>query len=206
MKKPKTVANKTWAQLQVGDKASIERTCLERDLFLFAHVSGNTNPLMLPRAAGEESGAGEESAEAPVAPSMWVGSLISAVLGNLLPGPGTLYRRAEFGIPASRPCRRPPQGDGDLPRKARRAGRGLRHIDRQRPGPGRLQGACGGRGAHAHYRNPGARIAGADHGGKGAVSASDRFGRAIAAPEDGGGLSRRTTIRSAARCWPMKKV
>ena len=43
---------------------------------------------------------GEEGAPAsdadPVAPSMWVGSLISAVLGNILPGPGTLYRSQTF--------------------------------------------------------------------------------------------------------------
>ncbi|MGO8737730.1 bifunctional enoyl-CoA hydratase/phosphate acetyltransferase [Rhodoblastus sp.] len=85
MKKPTTITNKTWAQLRVGDSASIERVCADRDLFLFAHVSGNTNPLMLPGVEGEKP------AEAPIAPSMWVGSLVSAVLGNILPGPGTLY-------------------------------------------------------------------------------------------------------------------
>jgi phosphate butyryltransferase len=90
MKAMKTISNKTWAQLQVGDCASIERVCSGRDLFLFAHVSGNTNPLMLP----VEEGAPQ--AEAPIAPSMWIGSLISAVLGNILPGPGTLYREQSF--------------------------------------------------------------------------------------------------------------
>ena len=44
----KTISNKTYAQLRIGDSASLERVCSERDLFLFAHVSGNTNPLMLP--------------------------------------------------------------------------------------------------------------------------------------------------------------
>ena len=53
---------------------------------LFAHVSGNMNPLTLPNVEG-----GHANGD-PMAPSMWVGSLISAVLGNLLPGPGTLYR------------------------------------------------------------------------------------------------------------------
>ena len=79
----KMVRNKTWAELKVGDSATIERICSERDLFLFAHVSGATNPLMLPNE--------DADAPAPIAPSMWVGSLISAVLGNLLPGAGTLY-------------------------------------------------------------------------------------------------------------------
>ncbi len=80
------VRNTTWAELKVGDTASIERTCSVQDLILFAHVSGNLNPLMLPSAEG----AGHPAD--PVAPSMWVGSLVSAVLGNILPGPGTLYR------------------------------------------------------------------------------------------------------------------
>ena len=87
----KSVSNRTWAQLQIGDTASLERICAERDLFLFAHVSGNTNPLMLP---AEEGGA--PAFDQPVAPSMWVGSLISAVLGNVLPGAGTLYRSQSF--------------------------------------------------------------------------------------------------------------
>src|SRR5271157_19816 len=86
----RTISNRTWAQLQVGDTASLDRMCSDRDLFLFAHVSGNTNPLMLP---AEE---GAPASDQPIAPSMWVGSLISAVLGNVLPGPGTLYRSQTF--------------------------------------------------------------------------------------------------------------
>ena len=81
------VRNTTWDELQVGQTASLERACSIQDLYLFAHVSGNANPLMLPAAEGQGAGQGE-----PIAPSMWVGSLISAVLGNVLPGPGTLYR------------------------------------------------------------------------------------------------------------------
>ncbi len=84
------IRNKTWAELKVGDSASIERSCSVQDLFLFAHVSGNVNPLMLPSAEGSP-----DKTE-PVAPSMWVGSLVSAVLGNLLPGPGTLYRAQDL--------------------------------------------------------------------------------------------------------------
>ncbi len=90
MSATKTISNRTWAQLKIGDTASLKRACTERDLFLFAHVSGNINPLMLP--AEEDAPA----ADAPIAPSMWVGSLISAVLGNILPGPGTLYRSQTF--------------------------------------------------------------------------------------------------------------
>jgi phosphate butyryltransferase len=84
------IRNKTWAELRVGDSASIERTASVQDLYLFAHLSGSVNPLSLPSVDG---GASDGD---PVAPSMWVGSLISAVLGNLLPGPGTLYRAQDF--------------------------------------------------------------------------------------------------------------
>ena len=84
------VRNKTWDEIEVGDSASLERACSVQDLVLFAHVSGNVNPLMLPPAVSESK------AQAPVAPSMWVGSLVSAVLGNMLPGPGTLYREQDL--------------------------------------------------------------------------------------------------------------
>jgi phosphate butyryltransferase len=84
MKQSGTIRNTTWDELRVGASAALERACSIQDLYLFAHVSGNLNPLMLPDQDTTKSH--------PVAPSLWVGSLISAVLGNLLPGPGTLYR------------------------------------------------------------------------------------------------------------------
>ncbi len=75
--------NKLYDELKVGDAASVKRVCTANDLYIFAHASGNLNPLHLPAEDG--------SAEA-IAPSMWVGALISSVLGNILPGAGTLYR------------------------------------------------------------------------------------------------------------------
>src|SRR5271157_1388641 len=94
------VRNKTWAELRVGDAASLERTCSVQDLFLFAHVSGNVNPLMLPSAEGSP----EKSQ--PVAPSMWVGSLVSAVLGKLAARPEHALSRSGLALPAPRSCRR----------------------------------------------------------------------------------------------------
>jgi phosphate butyryltransferase len=78
-------SNKVFAELAIGDEASITRVVTPDDLYLFAHVSGNLNPANLPGSSGAV-----DNDSAP-APSMWVGSLFSAVLGNLLPGPGTLY-------------------------------------------------------------------------------------------------------------------
>ncbi len=78
-------ANKTYDEIRLGDQASLTRVCTANDLFIFAHASGNLNPLHLPKAQSD----GEPEA---IAPSMWVGSLFSALLGNVLPGVGTLYQ------------------------------------------------------------------------------------------------------------------
>ncbi|MEM9221570.1 MAG: bifunctional enoyl-CoA hydratase/phosphate acetyltransferase [Pseudomonadota bacterium] len=78
--------NRTLDELSVGDEATITRVCTDDDFYVFANVSGNHNPMHLADIDGDGDGQSEA-----VAPSMWVGSLISAVLGNVLPGAGTLY-------------------------------------------------------------------------------------------------------------------
>lgn len=80
---PIQAKSKTWADLAVGDAATLSRLCVADDLAVFAHASGNMNPIHL---------GGSPEGEPARAPAMWVGGLISAVLGNLLPGPGTIYR------------------------------------------------------------------------------------------------------------------
>ena len=84
-------ANKTYDEIAVGDGATITRVLSANDLLIFAHASGNFNPIHIPDS--DDSGA---AASEVVAPSMWAGSLISAVLGNVLPGPGTLYKKQLF--------------------------------------------------------------------------------------------------------------
>jgi phosphotransacetylase/acyl dehydratase len=79
--------NRTWDELALGDTAQIERTVTPRELYLFAHASGNLNPMHLPGVDVDGDGTVDT-----VAPSMWVASLVSAVLGNVLPGSGTLLR------------------------------------------------------------------------------------------------------------------
>ena len=74
-------------ELRPGMEAESRRVCLADDFYVFANSSGNLNPLHLPREDGDGDGLPEA-----VAPSMWVAALISSVLGNQLPGPGTLYR------------------------------------------------------------------------------------------------------------------
>lgn len=77
-------ANKLFNELAVGQEASIARVVAPEDFIVFAHASGNLNPAHLPDEKNDR-------ASEAVAPAMWVGSLFSAVLGNLLPGAGTSY-------------------------------------------------------------------------------------------------------------------
>lgn len=78
------LSNKLFEELSVGQEASIIRIVTPDDFLVFAHATGNLNPAHLPEGKNRE---GSE----PAAPAMWVGSLFSAVLGNLLPGAGTTY-------------------------------------------------------------------------------------------------------------------
>jgi acyl dehydratase len=79
--------NRTFNEISIGDTATIHRICTANDLVIFAHASGNLNPLSLPH---DHDGDGRTDPDT-IAPSMWVGSQISAILGNSLPGPGTRY-------------------------------------------------------------------------------------------------------------------
>ena len=73
--------------LQPGMSAELTRLCRQEDLFVFAQSSGNLNPLHMPDADGDGDGTPEAKAS-----GMWLGALVSAVLGNQLPGPGTVLR------------------------------------------------------------------------------------------------------------------
>ena len=78
---------KMFAELPpIGTKASLSRTITEDDILLFALVSGDHNPIHLDAEYAERSFFGKR-----IAHGFLIGSLISAVLGNELPGPGSIY-------------------------------------------------------------------------------------------------------------------
>lgn len=81
------LVNRTFDELQPGDAAELDRLISLDDLYVFAAASGNYNPMHMPKEDGDGDGDVES-----IAPGMFVASLISAVLGMRLPGPGTLYR------------------------------------------------------------------------------------------------------------------
>ena len=83
---PEFLENRTFDEIRVGDTASLKRTLTTKDIQLFAVMSGDVNPAHL----DAEYAAGTLFHEV-IAHGMWGGALISAVLGTVYPGPGTVY-------------------------------------------------------------------------------------------------------------------
>lgn len=80
------ISNTPYSALEVGQKASYEKTVDERDIQLFAAMSGDRNPVHL----DAEYAAGTLFKER-IAHGMFSGALISAAVACTLPGPGTIY-------------------------------------------------------------------------------------------------------------------
>lgn len=81
-----TLHNFTFDEIQIGQTATYSKTLSERDLVLFAEVSGDINPVHLDPEFAASTMFGER-----IAHGMWTGALISAALALQLPGPGTIY-------------------------------------------------------------------------------------------------------------------
>jgi len=80
------VTNFTYDALEVGQKASYAKQEEERDIQLFAALSGDRNAVHL----DAEYAAGTLFKER-IAHGMFSGALISAAIACELPGPGTIY-------------------------------------------------------------------------------------------------------------------
>lgn len=73
-------------ELKSGDKASFSKTLTETDVYLFAGITGDINPIHINKIEAENSIFKER-----VVHGMLSGGLISAVIGMQLPGPGSIY-------------------------------------------------------------------------------------------------------------------
>ncbi len=95
---PDFIENRTFGEIRVGDTASLKRTLTEKDIQLFALVSGDTNPAHL-----DAEYAANTMFHEVIAHGLWGGSLISAVLGTIYPGPGTVYvdQKLHFSRPVT---------------------------------------------------------------------------------------------------------
>lgn len=89
---PEMMENKTFEEIRVGDTASLTRACEKDDVELFGVAVGALNPTHYSPEVAEQFCLGGK----PKAHSMWGASLLSALFGNELPGPGTTYRSQEI--------------------------------------------------------------------------------------------------------------
>lgn len=87
------IHGKTIDQLKVGDTAEFSKTVTESDICLFAGITGDLNP-----AHVNEAYAKNTFFKGRIAHGMLSAGFISAVLGTLLPGPGTIYLRQELNF------------------------------------------------------------------------------------------------------------
>lgn len=89
---------KTIDELAVGQSAHFTKTVAESDVYLYAGVTGDFNPAHI-----NETYAAQTAFKTRIAHGMLLGGFISNVLGNQLPGPGTIYiqQHLEFKAPVT---------------------------------------------------------------------------------------------------------
>jgi len=80
---------------ELGATASLTRTITNEDISAFAALSGDTNPIHLDDSFAEATRFGKR-----IAHGMLTASLISAVLGTILPGPGGVYLKQTLNFVA----------------------------------------------------------------------------------------------------------
>lgn len=84
---------RTIDELKPGDRAEFSKTLSESDVYLYAGVTGDLNPAHI-----NEEYAKKTFFKSRIAHGMLLAGLISGVLGNRLPGPGTIYIRQELNF------------------------------------------------------------------------------------------------------------
>jgi phosphate acetyltransferase len=86
------ITNKTFDEIQIGDTAHMERMLTKQDIDMFGVLSGDMNPTHF----SDEYAQMLLERHKLVGHSMWGGALISSLLGNDLPGPGTVYQSQQL--------------------------------------------------------------------------------------------------------------
>jgi phosphotransacetylase/acyl dehydratase len=80
------IENRTFDELKIGESATLVHTLTNKDIQLFAAMSGDVNPSHVDPAFAKD-----DMFHKVIAHGMWGGALISTVLGTELPGPGAIY-------------------------------------------------------------------------------------------------------------------
>ena len=85
----------SFAEIKVGDKASMSKTVTEYDVYTFAGVTGDFNPVHI-----DEEFAKTTMFKGRIAHGILSAGFISAVLGTALPGKNTIYLGQELQFKA----------------------------------------------------------------------------------------------------------
>ena len=86
MENKASLTSKTYDDINIGDSANLTRTLTQKDIQLFAIVTGDMNPAHL-----DEAYAKTDIFHQIIGHGMWTGSMFSSLLGMQLPGLGTIY-------------------------------------------------------------------------------------------------------------------
>ncbi|GKU23441.1 MaoC family dehydratase [Clostridium folliculivorans] len=81
----------TIREINIGDKASFQKTITETDVYLYAGITGDLNPAHINQVEAEKT-----MFQGRIAHGMLTAGLVSAVLGMQLPGPGSIYLGQEL--------------------------------------------------------------------------------------------------------------
>ncbi len=84
-----------YEEIQIGERAVLRRRITSEDIEKYAEVSGDVNPLHLDDEYAKKTIFGRR-----IAHGMLTAGLISNLLGNVLPGPGTVYLSQELKFKA----------------------------------------------------------------------------------------------------------
>jgi 3-hydroxybutyryl-CoA dehydratase len=85
------MTGKTIGELQIGDFAEFAKTISESDIYLYAGITGDSNPAHL-----NEEYAKKTFFKTRIAHGMLTAGFISTIMGTRLPGPGTIYLKQEL--------------------------------------------------------------------------------------------------------------
>ncbi|WP_378955773.1 MaoC family dehydratase [Pelosinus sp. sgz500959] len=89
------VQDRQFAEIQVGDTASMSKTVSEYDVYTYAGITGDFNPVHINSEFAKTSLFKER-----IAHGMLSAGFISAVLGTTLPGANTIYLGQELAFKA----------------------------------------------------------------------------------------------------------
>lgn len=87
------IENRTYDELQVGDSAIFARTLTQEDIWLYAYVSHDYNPVHI-----DEEYAKTTIFKGTVGHGMFYAAMLSSAVANQLPGPGTIFLSQEFKL------------------------------------------------------------------------------------------------------------